>query len=68
MKEGLEKPDGPKMMGIEECWAHMILTDKTVKQFQMDRNMQIRQKAVHYPAYNKISEAKKGIYKHLFKN
>ena len=49
MKKGLEKPEGPTMMGIEEAWAHMVLTDKTVDNYKKDRKMQIRHKAVHYP-------------------
>ena len=49
MKQGLEKPEGPTMMGLEEAWAHMILTDRTVAQYKLDRKMQIKHKAVHYP-------------------
>ena len=49
MKKGLEKPEGPTMMGLEEAWAHMILTDRTVAQYKLDRKMQIKHKAVHYP-------------------
>ena len=49
MKEGLAKPEGPSMMGIEEAWAHMVLTDKTVDNYKKDRMMQIKHKAVHYP-------------------
>ena len=35
MKKGLEKPEGPTMMGIEEAWAHMVLTDKTVDNYNL---------------------------------
>ena len=41
MKKGLEKPEGPTMMGIEEAWAHMVLTDKTVDSYNLGQVLKV---------------------------
>jgi hypothetical protein len=46
------------MLGPEEMWAHMVLTDMTKDQYKQHRMLQIKQKAVHYPDYNIVREAK----------
>ena len=48
----LENPEPPIMMTAEEAWSHMVLTDKTKEQYKMDRKMQKKRRAVHYPDYN----------------
>ena len=58
LRQALDRPEGPKMLGPEEMWAHMVLTDMTKDQYKQHRMLQIQQKAVHYPDYNKIREAK----------
>ena len=58
LRQALDRPEGPKMLEPDAMWAHMVLTDMTKDQYRQHRMLQIDQKAVHYPDYNIIREAK----------
>ena len=59
LRQGLDRPEGPKILEPDAMWAHMILTDMTKDNYQQHRLLQIDSKAVHFPDYNIVREAKR---------